>query len=309
MKSIRCIFMGTPEIAATVLKNMLDAGIHIDLVVTQPDKKVGRKQTLHYSEVKQVAVDANIEVFQPRRLKDDYQTIIDAKPDVIVTCAYGQLVPDVILDLPKYGCVNLHGSILPKYRGGAPIQRAIWNQETVSGMSLMKMVTALDAGPVLAVKEIQIQNDTSSTLFKKMADAASALIVENFDLVCSSQAKYIAQDEQEATYAPIIKKEEEHVDFTQTDLEIVAQIRALASKPGAFVRVKNKKLKLLDVSYMSKHIEQPFTILGWQDDAYAIALQEGVLLVKRCQMEGKPEMDAKSFYNGQGRNLVNEKLQ
>ena len=132
MENRRIIFMGTPKIASVVLKTMLENDIHVGLVVTQPDKKKGRKQQLVYSEVKEVALEYDIPVFQPVKIKSDYQTILDFAPDLIVTCAYGQIVPKEVLDLPVYGCVNLHGSLLPKYRGGAPIQRAIWNGDKVS---------------------------------------------------------------------------------------------------------------------------------------------------------------------------------
>lgn len=168
MENRRIIFMGTPKIASVVLKTMLENDIHVGLVVTQPDKKKGRKQQLVYSEVKEVALEYDIPVFQPVKIKSDYQTILDFAPDLIVTCAYGQIVPKEVLDLPAYGCVNLHGSLLPKYRGGAPIQRAIWNGDKVSGMSLMKMAPKMDAGPVLAQKEIEIlPEDNSTSLLKR----------------------------------------------------------------------------------------------------------------------------------------------
>ena len=129
MKKVRTVFMGTPQIACTVLENMIEAGIDIVLVVTQPDRKVGRKQKVTYSPVKECALHHDIPVFQPYRIKEAYQAVLDAKPELIVTCAFGQIVPDVILEAPIYGCVNLHGSLLPKYRGAAPIQRAIWDGE------------------------------------------------------------------------------------------------------------------------------------------------------------------------------------
>ena len=158
-------------------------------MVTQPDKKKGRKQQLVYSEVKEVALEYDIPVFQPVKIKSDYQTILDFVPDLIVTCAYGQIVPKEVLDLPKYGCVNLHGSLLPKYRGGAPIQRAIWNGDKVSGMSLMKMAPKMDAGPVLAQKEIEIlPEDNSTSLFDKMAICAGELLLSHFEEICSGKA-------------------------------------------------------------------------------------------------------------------------
>lgn len=305
MEKIRCIFMGTPQIAATVLESMLKAGISVDLVVSQPDRKMNRKHKIIYSPVKQVALENDIPCFQPEHIKTEYQTILEYQPDVIVTCAYGQIVPEVILKAPKYGCVNLHGSLLPAYRGGAPIQRAIWNGETISGMSLMKMAKGLDSGPVLATYKIDIEeSDNSTTLFEKMADAASQLIVDKFSLVCSQEAVYVEQDSEKVTYAPVILKEEEHIDFSKSDKEIVNQIRALALKPGAFGFVNNKKLKVLEVLYKLGSSTTCGEILGLMENKYAISLHEGVLLVSSLQMEGKPVMEAKAFYNGQGRNLV-----
>lgn len=305
MKKNTCIFMGTPQIAATVLSSMLEHGISVDLVVTQPDKKVGRKQKIQYSPVKEVALEHNIPVFQPIRIREDHQEIIDLNPDVIVTCAYGQILPEVILNTPQYGCVNLHGSLLPKYRGGAPIQRAIWNGDKKTGMSLMKMAKRMDAGPVLDVEEIEIEKtETTSTLFEKMAIAASHLIVRDYDLVCSNQATYKEQDESQMVLAPIILKEEEHIDFSKEDHVIDCQIRALASKPGAYGYIGKKKFKILKAFYEQGNATTCGEILGWKKDAYAISLHEGILYVQECQMEGKPAMDSHSFYNGQGRNLV-----
>ena len=224
MEKKRIVFMGTPKIASIVLESMLENDIEVGLVVSQPDKKKGRKQVVVYSETKEVALKHDIEVFQPIKIREDYQKLIDYKPDLIVTCAYGQIVPKVILDLPKYGCVNLHGSLLPKYRGGAPIQRAIWNGDKVSGMSLMKMAPKMDAGPVLAQKEIVIEDeDNSTSLFEKMAICASELLLENFDLICSEDAKYIEQDESKMVLAPVLSKEEEHIDFKQDDIYILNQ--------------------------------------------------------------------------------------
>lgn len=307
MEKARIVFMGTPQIAATVLQGLIDAGKNVVLVVSQPDKKIGRKQRIEFPPVKQVAVDAGIEVFQPIRVKEDYQAIIDAKANIIITCAYGQIVPQAVLDAPTFGCVNLHGSLLPKYRGGAPIQRAIWNGDKVSGMSLMRMVPKMDAGGVFATKEIEITDDmNSTTLFELMGLAAKDLILEKFDEVCSKDAVFVEQDESKVVYSPVITKAEEHIDFTQDDAHICNQIRALSETPGAYVIVKNKKLKLLKASYKKEENVSFKEIIGMVDGKYAIGLHEGLLLVEQCQMEGKPSMKAKDFYNGQGRNLVGQ---
>lgn len=306
MSKNQVLFMGTPQIAADVLQAMLDAKIEVAMVITQPDKRVGRKHVLQYSPVKELAIQYGIPCFQPYKIKEDFQPILDQHPDLIVTCAYGQIVPDEVLMAPTYGCVNLHGSLLPKYRGGAPIQRAVWDGETISGMSLMKMVSGLDAGPVFDTQMIEIQpEDTSTTIFEKMGKAAGQLLIKDFDRICSEHATYIKQDESQVTYAPIITKAEEHLDFHQEDTRIINQIRALSDHPGAYIYVVKKKLKLFQPTYKKGGAVHPLgTILGLQDDQYAIALHEGILLCGVCQMEGKPQMKAKDFYNGQGRNLV-----
>ena len=328
MKNRRIIFMGTPKIASVVLKTMLENDIHVGLVVTQPDKKKGRKQQLVYSEVKEVALEYDIPVFQPVKIKSDYQTILDFAPDLIVTCAYGQIVPKEVLDLPVYGCVNLHGSLLPKYRGGAPIQRAIWNGDKVSGMSLMKMAPKMDAGPVLAQKEIEIlPEDNSTSLFEKMGVCASELllehfavimtphygpkfgypdkeiIMEHFEEICSGKAVYVEQDESQVVFSPILSKEEEHIDLNQDDEHILNQIRAFSDAPGAYVLLNGKKFKILKASYLDEQNEFGLLIkIG--KNKLGIGLHLGTLVIETCQMEGKPVMDCASFFNGQGRNLV-----
>lgn len=310
MTNNRCIFMGTPQIAAVVLEKMLESGIDVVLVVTQPDRKVGRKQNIVFSPVKEVALKHNIEVFQPDRIKNDYQRILDVEPDVIVTCAYGQIVGKEVLDAPRYHCVNLHGSLLPKYRGAAPIQRAIWDGEKVSGMSLMEMVPKMDAGGVLAVKKIVLDDEeTSSSLFEKMGIAAGELIVEKFDTVCSDDAVFIPQDEDKVTYAAMITKEEEHLDLTKSDEAILRQIRALSLVPGAYVYINKKKFKILKARYTKQEVDKPFTVLGKKDGTFALNLNEGILLVDECHMEGKAAMSGKSFANGQGNNFVGKQFE
>lgn len=309
MEKKRIVFMGTPKIASVVLESMLDHDIEVGLVVTQPDKKKGRKQMVVYSETKEVAIKHDIEVFQPIRIKEDYQKLIDYQPDLIVTCAYGQIVPKIILDLPKYGCVNLHGSLLPKYRGGAPIQRAIWNGDTISGMSLMKMVPKMDAGPVLAQKEIQIeQEDNSTSLFDKMAICASELLIENFDLICSENAQYIEQDESKMVLAPVLTKEEEHIDFSQEDHSVLNQIRAFSDAPGAYVLLNHKKFKILK-AHLREGKQSSYILESIGKNQLGFGLKSSTLVIETCQMEGKPVMDVKSFYNGQGRNLIGTKVE
>lgn len=298
--------MGTPSIAAKVLQALIDSNVIIDLVVTQPDKKTGRKQTLTPSAVKQLAQQHDLRVFQPAKIKKDHEEILNCPCDLIVTCAYGQIVPTSILEHPKYGCINLHGSLLPKYRGGAPIQRAIMNGETKSGMTLMKMVQKMDAGPVMAESVIDIDPaDNSTTLFEKMGDHAATLLKEHLETILNGQAVFIEQNETEATFAPIIKREEEHIDLNQSDSQIINHIRGLSLDPGAYVLAKNKKLKIFEYEY----IPCENTILGLfsqpNKKSLCLELHNGKLNILSCQYEGKPKMAGKDFVNGQGRSLIN----
>lgn len=300
------IFMGTPPIAAKVLQALIDSDVIIDLVVTQPDKKTGRKQTLTPSAVKQLAQQHDLRVFQPAKIKEDHNEILEYPCDLIVTCAYGQIVPTSILEHPKYGCVSLHGSLLPKYRGGAPIQRAIMNGDKQSGMTLMKMVQKMDAGPVMAESVIDIEPaDNSTTLFEKMGDHAAILLKEHLETLLSGQAIFVEQDEKEATFAPIIKREEEHIDLSQTDQQIIDHIRGLSLDPGAYVLAKNKKLKIFEYEY----IPCENTTLGLfsqpNKKSLCLELHDGKLNILSCQYEGKPKMAVKDFVNGQGRSLIN----
>lgn len=298
--------MGTPPIAAKVLQALIDSDVIIDLVVTQPDKKTGRKQTLTPSAVKQLAQQHDLRVFQPAKIKEDHNEILEYPCDLIVTCAYGQIVPTSILEHPKYGCVNLHGSLLPKYRGGAPIQRAIMNGDKQSGMTLMKMVQKMDAGPVMAESVIDIEPaDNSTTLFEKMGDHAAILLKEHLETLLSGQAIFVEQDEKKATFAPIIKREEEHIDLDQTDQQIIDHIRGLSLDPGAYVLAKNKKLKIFEYEY----IPCENTTLGLfsqpNKKSLCLELHDGKLNILSCQYEGKPKMAIKDFVNGQGRSLIN----
>jgi methionyl-tRNA formyltransferase len=305
MEKKHIVFMGTPQIAASVLQGLLEMDqISVDLVVTQPDKKTGRKQIEVPCAVKQTALSNNIEVFQPVRVRADYQKIIDAKPDLIVTCAYGQFIPIELLEAPRLGCINLHGSLLPLYRGGAPIQRAIWDGHTKSGMSLMKMSEKMDAGPVMDQDVFEIEpEDTSSIVFEKMAQSAVRLLQKNLDTILSGNAVYIEQDPDKVSFAPVIEKEEELLDLEQADTRICNQIRALADTPGAYVRVKGKKLKILKASYQKepsvfKEFSSP------KKNTLVLGLHEGNLYLEKVQMEGKPVMQIKDFMNGQGRSLA-----
>lgn len=306
----RIIFMGTPQIAADVLQALIDQNANVVLAVTQPDRKAGRKGQLQACEVKKLALAHSIPVFQPERIRKDFQPIVDANAALIVTCAYGQIVPQEVLEAPTQGCVNLHGSLLPQYRGAAPIQRAIWDGRSRSGMSLMKMEAGMDTGPVAALWPIEISpEDTSSTLFEKMGEAAGKLIIENLEGLLEGKLDFVPQDEAKATYAAKIGRDEEKIDLTRSDQEILNQIRALAKEPGGYVLAQGKKLKLLSVRYQPGQTPGIGVFVLPSKKQFAMGGHEGLFLIDELQPEGKPAMKSADFANGKGRSLVNKKAE
>ena len=306
----KIIFMGTPQIAADVLQALLDAGANVVLAVTQPDRKSGRKSQLHSCEVKQLALEHDIPVFQPQKIWTDYKPILDADAALIVTCAYGQIVPQPVLDAPKKGCVNLHGSILPEYRGAAPIQRAVWDGKKRSGMSLMQMEAGMDTGPVAAIEPVEIRmEDTSSSVFEKMGQAAGKLIADHLDALLAGSLEFKKQDETKATYAAKISPEEEKIDLSRPDEQILNQIRALAKDPGGYVLAGGKKLKLLAVRYMPGQTPGIGVFCLPAKKQFAMGGHEGLFLIDELQPEGKPVMKAADFANGKGRSLNGKKAE
>lgn len=301
MKNKRIIFMGTPNFSKKVLSALIEHGYNVVLVVTQPDKLFGRKRILTPSPVKELAISHNIEVFQPLKIRNDYQRVIELKPDIIITAAYGQIIPKAILDTPIYHCVNLHASLLPKYRGGAPIQRCIINGEDKTGVSLMYMNEKMDEGNILAMEEITIdERDTSSILFDKLADLASAMIVKYLPAIFSNNLSAVRQEHEKATYAYNLKKEDEHINFNEEVKKVYNHIRGLLDNPGAYGVIEGKKYKFYDVAYTDEIYTKPGIFYGLVGDKLIIGAINGSIIVHKIQPEGKAIMEAKAFYNGYG---------
>lgn len=308
-RRIRFVFMGTPEISATVFEALINKGFYFVGLVAQPDRPVGRKGELEKVPTKVVAEKYNIPVFQPIKIRKDYEFIKDLNPDMIITLAYGQIVPQGLLDIPPRGCVNLHGSLLPKYRGAAPIQYALINGDKVTGMSLMEMVAAMDAGRVFAKKEVVIDDeDNSTSLFKKMADAAIDLVLENINDVFLGKLQGEEQDESLVTFCPTIKPEQEKLDLNLNVEQIHGWIRGLSDHPGAYFYLDGKKLKV----YKSKVLNDEMTaevgtIVQADKRGFVVQLNGGQLALLEVQKEGKNRMDYKSFLNG-NQGLLGKKL-
>ena len=301
--------MGTPDFAANVLEGLLENKYNVVGVVSQADKKVGRKQVLTPSPVKEMALKYDLPVFTPTCIKDDYQDILTLKPDLIITCAYGQFIPSVLIDYPKYKAINTHGSLLPKYRGGAPIQYSIINGENKTGISIIYMTKKMDAGDILYVKELPIDiKDTNTTLFAKLSDVARNALIEFLPLFFKGEFNRLPQAENEVTFAYNLTKQDEYINFNDDVLKVYNHIRGLLDNPGAYSILDNKKYKFMEVGFDYANNTSPCIFKGLEEDYLRIDCQNGFIKVFNIRPEGKNTMDGKSFYNGNGKNLVGEKF-
>ena len=305
----RIVFMGTPSISAKVLEGLVSRGFKVVGVIAQPDRPVGRKKILEPVPTKVVAEKYNIPVYQPVKIRLDFDFVHELNPDVIVTIAYGQIVPQALLDIPKYGAVNLHGSLLPKYRGAAPIQYALMNNDKVSGMTLMRMVKEMDAGEMYDKEEVEIYpEDNCTSLFEKMGDAALKLILRALPKYLNGELIGVPQDESLVSFCPTIKPEEEKLDLTKGKEQIFGYIRALSDVPGAYLYLDNEKFKIYKSEIISNEIKgQVGEIIKADKTGLHIQLIDGVLGLLEVQKEGKKRMDYKSFLNG-NQNLLGKIL-
>ena len=305
----RIIFMGTPEISATVLEGLILNGYNIVAVIAQPDRPVGRKKVLMPVPTKVVAEKYNIPVYQPIKIRKEYEFVNDIKPDLILTLAYGQIVPQGLLDIPTLGCINLHGSLLPKYRGAAPIQYALLNNEKETGMTLMRMVKEMDAGEMYDVEKVEISlEDNSTSLFKKMGEAALRLSLRSLPLFLENKLSGVPQDESLVTFAPSIKPEEEKIDLNKTKEEIFGQIRALSDLPGAYLYLGETKLKIYKSQIISEEINgEVGQIVKADKNGLYLQTKNGIIALLDLQKEGRNRMDYKSFVNG-NQNILNSVL-
>ena len=292
--------MGTPEFSVPVLEALIE-NYQVVGVVTQPDKEVGRHHEIKPTPVKEVALKHKISVFQPQKIKKEYQNILDLKADLIVTCAYGQMIPKEILEAPQYGCINVHASLLPKLRGGAPIHRAIINNEARTGVTIMYMVEKMDAGDILAQIDSPIyKDDNVGTLHDRLSSMGAKLLIETIPDLVSGNIKPIPQKEEEVTYAWNIKREEEKIDFNKRTIDIYNQIRGLNPWPGGYALLEGKVVKI----YEARISDSFFTtkkngeIGKIYEDGIGISTKDGEIIVTKLQPDGKRKMLAKEYLNG-----------
>ena len=309
IKDLRLMFMGTPEISAYVLEKMIEAGYHFVGVVAQPDHPVGRKGIITKVPTKVIAEKYNIPVYQPEKIRLDFEFAKELNPDLVITLAYGQIVPQGFLDIPRLGCLNLHGSLLPKYRGASPIQSALINNEKVTGVTLMEMIKAMDAGRMFAKKEVVIEeNDNNTSLFEKIKIAASELVIEALPKYINGELVGEVQNEEEVTFCSTIKPEQEKLSLDLSAQEMVGYIRGLSDEPGAYLYLNNLKLKIYKAKIVNDIVDhQVGEIVLANKNGLLFQAKDGQIAIIELQKEGKKRMDYRSFING-NQNLLGQKL-
>ncbi len=305
----RIIFMGTPEFAATILQGLIDASYNVVGLVSQPDRPVGRKRIIEPTPTKKVALKYNIPVCQEEKIKKDYSFIENLKPDLIVTCAYGQIVPQGLLDIPPLGCINVHASLLPKHRGGAPIHRAIINGDKETGVTIMEMIDKMDAGRMYAKKSIPIlDSDNLETMFNKLQIVGRDLLLEVLPSYIDGKLIGEVQNEEEVTFAWNIKHEEEEINWNKTSREIFNHIRGLYPSPATYTYLDGEVVKVFVSEIVDETSEFEVGTIVNTKKGITVACKKGLLKIKELQVSGKKRMDAASFLNGAKIDLVGKKL-
>lgn len=298
-KNLKIVYMGTPDFSATVLKGLVE-NYKVRAVVSQPDRMVGRNKEVRLTPVKQVANDNTILVIQPEKIKEAVDEVLAFEPDLIITCAYGQIIPKAILDYPRLGCINVHASLLPKLRGGAPIHRCILEGHSKTGITIMYMSEKMDAGDMIMQREIEIENeDTAETLHDKLSILGRDLLLEVLPSIINGTNERVKQDESQVTYGFNISREDEKLDFNKTSRQIYNHIRGLNSWPGAYAKLDGKILKIWS-SRISDNVLQGFngTITAIYKDGFGVKTANGEIVVTEVQMEGKKRMSGADFANG-----------
>jgi methionyl-tRNA formyltransferase len=311
MNKIKIIFAGTAEIAAPLLHSLAgDDRFEVSLVITQADRPAGRKMELTPSPVKKMAGDLSIPIFQPDDINsaESIKRIKKESPDSIIVMAYGQILSPEILSIPKQGCLNMHASLLPKYRGASPIQSALLNQEKETGISVMKMAEKMDAGPVFASLQIPIEKDDNAiTLSEKLAYLAAH---QSRDTIYSAMTDKLTpekQDEKKATYCAKIKKEDGNINWNESADGIAAKIRAFANWPGTYTFFNGKRLKILEAKAGDTNNRTEPGVVSETGDTISIMAGNGVIIPSQLQMEGKNPLNADDFINGNP-GFINSKL-
>lgn len=301
---MKIVFMGTPDFAVPPLRALTEAGYEVAAVVTQPDKPKGRGKTLLPTPVKEEALMHEIPVYQPKKVKNnpEFMDILkEIAPDIIIVAAFGQLIPKEILELPKFGCINIHASLLPKYRGAAPIQQAVIDGEKESGVTIMQMAEGLDTGDMISKIVIPLSpEETGGSLFGKLAQAGAELLIKTLPSIEQGTAEYEKQPEESPTsYAAMITKQMGLMDFNRQACELERLVRGLNPWPSAYTFINGKTLKVWKCKVSMEETEAvPGTVFLTDKEGIHVACGQGVLILTEVQLEGKKRMETEAFLRG-----------
>ena len=305
---MKIVFMGTPDFAVNVLQGLIDNNYDVVGVVSQPDKEVGRKRILTPTPVKEVALKYNIPVFQPIKIRKEYDEILALEPDLIVTCAYGQIIPKEILDYPRLGCINVHGSLLPKLRGGAPIHHAIMDGLEETGITIMYMDVSMDSGDIISQRSIPItDSDNVGILWDKLSLLGRDLLLDTLPSIIDGTNDRIKQDESLVTFGYNVKREEEHLDFNNTSRKVFNHIRGLNPWPSAYAVLDDQEMKIYDSEILDKDFSTKTCgeIVDVNKEGIVVKTLDGSIVLKTIKPFGKKMMNAKDYVNGIGKdNLI-----
>ena len=299
---MKIAFMGTPEFAVTVLEGLLNTKHEVGLVATQPDKAKNRGKKIQYTPVKEKALEHNIKVLQPEKVRGNeefLEELKDYRPDIIVVAAYGQILPKEVLELPKYGCVNVHASLLPRLRGAAPIQRAIIEGDEETGVTIMQMSEGLDTGDMLAKESIKIGTMNYSMLHDALAEIGARLMVHTLDLIEEGKISPEPQDDSKSSYAKMVFKQEGKIDFTRQPEAVERLIRGFDPWPGAFCEYEDMVMKLWKAQPLCENTgKEPGSIIEVSARGIKIACGDGALLVSEIQIPGKKRVAVSEYLKG-----------
>ena len=302
---MKIVYMGTPDFAVAPLEAILKAGHEVTAVVTQPDRQKGRGREVQYSPVKECALSYGIPVLQPLKIKekDAVEELRKYPADIFVVAAFGQLLSEEILNMPRFGCINIHASLLPAYRGAAPIQWCVINGEEKTGVTIMQMAKGMDTGDILLQKEVVLdEKETGGSLFDRLMETGAELIVEVLPKIEAGELTPVVQKEELATYAGKITKDMGNIDFTKAAVTIERLIRGLNPWPSAFTHYKGKILKIWEADVVSECVNAenpvPGTVIAMDKESFTLATGEGALRIRSLQPEGKKRMSCAEFMRG-----------
>ena len=309
-KELKVIFMGTPEFSLNVLK-MLIKETNVIGVVTQPDKVVGKNKEKSFTPIKKLAIENNILVLQPEKIRKEYDEIINLKPDIIITCAYGQIIPSEVLNCPKLGCINVHASLLPKLRGGSPLHHAIIDGYSKTGITIMYMDKGMDTGDIISQEEIKIlDTDNVGTIHDKLSNLGSELLFKTLPSIINGTNQRIKQNDDEATYCHNITHEEEIIDFNKSVREIFNMVRGMNPYPVASFNLDDKIYKVYEIEYeiTNKYeTKENGEVLIQNKNTFGIKARDGIIYLKKIKREGKKLMRIEDYLNGEKTSFIGHK--